>query len=81
MRPVLLLLLVACGTPAHLQGNGCSKPQVWYPDVDLDGIGETTSSYFGCKPPAGWVNTLTGETTGGTGTGNMSLTDTGQAAN
>ena len=57
MRYALLFsMLAACGGGP---GPGrCDSPSVWYPDADADGVGETTGSYFGCNPPAGWVDTL-----------------------
>jgi hypothetical protein len=81
MRALTLLVLVACGTPAHLQNSRCRKPAVWYPDANQDGVGETTSSYFGCRPPAGWITTLEGDETTASGPGGTGLGDTGQSSN
>ena len=67
---ILLCLLLGC---AGTDGSSCTQAEVWYPDDDKDGVGEPTASYFGCQPPAGWVNSLsqaedTGADSGGTGT-------------
>lgn len=53
----LALLVAACVAEPPVDPS-CTDPITWWPDADGDGVGEPTSTYVGCVPPAGWVEVL-----------------------